>query len=67
MSKNKVIRANSDLYARIRALPLTPAEQAVAIHGLRGGEMIADTILAVITGLKRLASGSSALKPSLKH
>jgi len=66
MSRNKEIRANSDLYTRIKRLPLTPAERAVAMHGLREGEMIADAILAVINGIKRLTT-SVVLKPSLKH
>jgi len=66
MDRQNERRSNSALYARINALPLTPTERAVAIHGLREGEMIAGAILAVANGIKRLV-GSAALKPSLKH
>lgn len=66
MSRNNETRSNSELYTRIKALPLTSAERTVAIHALREGEMIADMILAVFNGIKRLATGTT-LKTSLKH
>jgi hypothetical protein len=66
MSRNKERLENSSIYNRINHLPLTPAERAVAIHGLREGEMIANAILAVVNGIKRLIS-ATALKPSLGH
>ena len=66
MDRRNEIRSDSELYARINALPLTPAERAVAVHGLREGALIADAILWVINGIKRLGA-STALKPSLKH
>lgn len=57
-------RSNSELYARINALPLTPSARAIAIDGLREGAMIADAILWVANGIKRVVA-ATALKPSV--
>jgi hypothetical protein len=46
--------SNSELYARIRALPLTASERETALSALRDGTIIADSILWVIDGIKRL-------------
>ncbi len=66
MNRHNEIRSNSDIYARINTLPLTPAERVAAIHGLNKGAMIADAILWAVNGINRLLAGA-ALKPSLKH
>jgi hypothetical protein len=59
MHKRNERLSNSEIYARINALPLTPVERAVAIRGLIKGAMIADAILWVLDRIKRLAAGTT--------
>ena len=58
--------SNSELYARIKAMPIAARERAVALQTLRNAEGIADGILWVVNGIKHLFAGP-ALKPGLKH
>lgn len=55
--------SNSELCARIKALPLTASQRETALNGLHNGTMIADSILWVINGIKRLPA-SATLKPA---
>jgi hypothetical protein len=50
--------SNSELYARINALPLTAVERRIALSGLRDGEAVADAILSVVNGIKHLFAGA---------
>lgn len=59
-------RSNSDLYSRIKALPMTEGDRRVALSGLRDGEAVADAILWVVNGIRHLFA-DAALKPGLKH
>ena len=58
--------SNSDLYGRIKALPMTAAERRIVLSAMRDGEAVADAILWVASGIKQLFEGA-ALKPGLKH
>ena len=55
MDKFNERSSNSELYARINAMPLTASEREIALSGLRGGTIIADSILWLISGIKGLA------------
>ena len=66
MNRYNEKRSNSELYARINAMPMPARERAVALQTLRNAEGIADAILWVVNGIKHLFAGS-ALKPGLKH
>ena len=66
MDKFNERSSNSELYARIKALPLTAADRELALSALRDGTRIADGILLVINGIKHMFGGDS-LKPSLRH
>ena len=63
MDKFNERSANSELYARIKGLPLTASERETALSALRGGTIIADRILWVMNGFKRLPA-SETLKPA---
>ena len=54
MDKFNERSSNSELSARIKALPLTASERERALSALRDGTIIADSILWVVNGFKRL-------------
>jgi len=57
---------NSNVYARIEALPLSRAARANAVHALQNGEQIAEAILAFSRFLQ-LFLAMPVMKPGLKH
>jgi hypothetical protein len=59
MEKFNERSSNSELYARIKALPLTASERETALSALRDGTIIADSILWVINGIKRLPASAT--------
>jgi hypothetical protein len=63
MDKFNERSSNSDLYARIKALPLTASQRETALSALRNGAIVADSILWVMNGIKRLPA-SATLKPA---
>lgn len=66
MLRNDEKRSNSDLYGRIKTLPMTSSERTIALNALRDGEAVADVILWVVGGIKHLFAGA-VMKPGLKH
>ena len=66
MNRYNEKHSNSELYARIKALPMSAGQRAAALQSLRDAERVADGILWVVNAIKHLFAGA-ALKPSLKH
>ena len=63
MDKFNERSSNSELYARIKALPLTASQRETALSALHDGTTIADSILWVMNGFKRLPARAT-LKPA---
>ena len=56
MKRCNEVSANDDLYARINAMPMNAREREVAFCALRNADAIADCILWVTNGLRRLSA-----------
>lgn len=63
MRETKQNIANTGIYARIRALPITASDREQAIHALRQAERFADVLVALKEKLAALRG--IFLKPSL--
>ncbi len=62
MERFKARPANTDLYARIRLMPITEIERQVALNALRDAEILVDACFWIVNGIKSLFSGA-VLKP----
>lgn len=56
MKRHNEVSAYADLYARINAMPMKACEREVAFCALRNADAIADCILWVTNGIKRLSA-----------
>ena len=59
--------ANTDLYARIKLVPMTAIERQVAINALRNAEAIVDGLLWAANGVKHLVARVFDKSTDLKH
>ena len=57
--------ANTDLYSRVKLLPLSEIDRQVALNALRDAETIVNAFASAWNGVKGLFGGSS-MKPSLR-
>ena len=67
MKRDNEVSANTDLYVRINAAPMSAREREVALWALGNADAIADGILWVSNGIKRLSARIFAKPASLKH
>jgi hypothetical protein len=65
MRKVKQTEAVSDIYARLRELPMSDADRRLAIHALHQAELFVNAMQWMKE--KLATAGQFFLKPSLKH
>lgn len=66
MDRNEKV-ANTDLYARIKLAPMNEREREVALNALRTADAIADGMLWVANGVRRLTARVFAKPAGLGH
>lgn len=66
MGRFKERPSNTDLYARIRLMPMTEIERQVALNALSDAESIVDACVWVSNAIKSLFA-DAAMRPRLKH
>ena len=65
MERFKERIADTDVYARVKLLPITEIDRQVALNALRDAETIVNAFAWAWNGIKSLFGGSS-MKPSLR-
>jgi hypothetical protein len=67
MSKYDEKASRSALYAQVKALPVNAVQRALAVDTLRNAEAVANRIVWVINGVRRLATRAGSGVGRLTH
>jgi hypothetical protein len=59
--------SKSDLYSRVKSVPLNEIQRGIAISALRHADVVSDRIMWVVNGIRRLAGHAGARPGQLTH